>query len=260
MSTSVAEFPAPLPVAARPEAEPRDQAASFAGPRALEMVVEMAHDLRSPLTSILFLAESMQDGRAGPVTETQRRQLGLIRNAALCLCASASDVMELARGDRLAQTTAAPFSVLDVFTAVRDMVQPLAEEKGLELRFRPLEQDRRLGSERALARALLNLTTNALKYTERGHVEIAARAKSATRVEFVVRDTGPGMTDDALQALYQPFHQVANARLRFSSAGLGLSIVRKVVEAMGAELRVMTREGTGTRFWFEVELPLAGEA
>src|SRR6267378_214031 len=67
--------------------EPRDLAACFAGQNAQELVVEMAHDLRSPLTSIMFLAEAMQRGQSGPINDTQRRQLGLIRSAALCLCA-----------------------------------------------------------------------------------------------------------------------------------------------------------------------------
>jgi signal transduction histidine kinase len=246
-----------LPVVARPEAEPQDLATGFAGPQALEMVVEMAHDLRSPLTSILFLAETLQSGQSGPLTEAQRSQLALIRSAALCLCASASDVLELARGNRLGQPAQAAFSIGDVFTAIRDMVQPLADEKGLELRFAPTEVDGLTGHERALSRALLNLVTNALKYTDRGYVEVSARAKGPTRVEFAVRDTGPGIPDEALRTLYEPFQRADNARLSFSSAGLGLAIVRKLVAAMGAELRVITRAGGGTRFWFEIELPAA---
>src|SRR5258705_337357 len=93
-STALSNSPVARP---DPVPEPRDLSACFAGQRGLEMVVEMAHDLRSPLTSIMFLAESMQLGQSGPVTEAQRRQLGLIRSAALSLCAAASDVLELSR-------------------------------------------------------------------------------------------------------------------------------------------------------------------
>src|SRR2546427_11782900 len=83
-------------------AESENLASSLAGPNGLELVVEMAHDLRSPLTSILFLAESLRSGQSSPVTDPQRRQLGLIYSAALCLCTAANDVLELARGgDRL---------------------------------------------------------------------------------------------------------------------------------------------------------------
>src|ERR1700694_1261637 len=78
--------------------DPEDLTASLMGPNGLEMVVEMAHDLRSPLTSILFLTEALQDEQHGPVSDPQRHALGLIYSAALGLCTSASDVLELARG------------------------------------------------------------------------------------------------------------------------------------------------------------------
>src|SRR5438132_1338546 len=100
-----------------PPFEPRDVASWFGGPDGLELVVEMAHDLRSPLTSIIFLAETLQLGHTGSVNEVQRRQLELIRSAALSLCATASNVLELARGGhRLVDREAAPFSIRDVFS------------------------------------------------------------------------------------------------------------------------------------------------
>jgi signal transduction histidine kinase len=241
----------------RPDLEPQGLAACFEGSRGLELVVEMAHDLRSPLTSIIFLAETLQLGQAGPVNDTQRRQLGLIRSAALSLCASASNVLELARGgDRLVDREAVPFSISDVFGAVRDLVTPLAEEKRLDLQFHAPAIDRRRGHGRALSRVLLNLTTNALKFTERGHVEVAARETHGTRVEFSVRDTGPGIDAEALRTLYQPFRQTPSTpRHHFSHSGLGLAICRKLVGAMGSQLALKTRPGWGTKFSFELELP-----
>ena len=214
-----------------------------------QLVTELAHDLRSPLTSIMFLAESMQLGQSGPINDAQRRQLGLIRSAALCLCAMASDVVELSRrGESLTDGEAKPFSIADVFHAVRDLARPLAEEKGLALRFVSPEWEERIGHDRAVMRVLLNLTTNALKYTDEGYVEDAARDTGATRVEFSVRDTGPGL--DA--------HPAAAGTARpFSSAGLGLSVCRDLVVAMGGELVVTTPPEGGTRFSFEIEVPPA---
>ncbi len=238
-------------------AESEDLASSLTGPNGLELVVEMAHDLRSPLTSILFLAESLRDGQSSPVTDPQRRQLGLIYSAALCLCTAANDVLELARGgDRLAEREPGPFSIVEVFKSVRDMVQPIAEEKGLPLHLKPARPDWRLGHARALSRVLLNLTTNALKFTERGFGELRARSVDAKRVEFSIRDTGPGIDAAAQRALYRPFrkHQ-SELRHHFSSSGLGLVMCRKLVTAMGSELRVETRPDWGTRFFFELDLP-----
>jgi signal transduction histidine kinase len=222
---------------------------SFAGQKGQELVVELAHDLRSPLTSIMFLAESMQLGQSGPISEAQRRQLGLIRSAALCLCSMASDVVDLTRrGESLTDSESAPFSITDVFRSVRDLARPLAEEKGLDLRFLAPEIEERVGHDRAVARVLLNLTTNALKYTDQGFVEVAARETTDIRVEFSVRDTGPGI--DAL-------HGRPSVRSDFSSAGLGLGICRKLVAAMGGELSAMTHPQGGTKFSFEIELPPA---
>src|SRR3989442_651309 len=114
-------------------------------------------------------------------------------------------VGELARGgDRLADKAPRLFSIVEVFGSVRDMVQPVAEEKGLALRLQPARPDWRLGHARALSRVLLNLVTNALKFTDRGFVELTARALDDACVEFSVRDTGPGLDPAMRRALDPP--------------------------------------------------------
>ncbi|OLD59755.1 MAG: hypothetical protein AUF60_04190 [Gemmatimonadetes bacterium 13_1_20CM_69_28] len=263
MKTSTAErlewqAPTTAPVP-QVEPEPQDLAACLAGPNGQELVVEMAHDLRSPLTAILFLAESLQNAENGPVTDSQRRQLGLIYSAALGLCATASDVLEHARGgDRLLERGPQPFSVVEILNSVRGMVLPLAEEKRLEVQLVHPVPERRIGHARALGRVLLNLATNAVKFTEAGFVEIAARPVGATRLEFSVRDSGEGIDAAVLPTLYQPFRKGATGpRYYFSSSGLGLAICRKLVHAMGSQLRIETRPHWGTRFSFELELPAA---
>ncbi len=244
---------------AQPEPELDDIMSSFTEANGLDLVVEMAHDLRSPLTSILFLVESLHQGQAGPVTDAQRRSLGLIYSAALCLCTAASDVVELARGgNRLADRAPGPFSVSEIFTSVRNMVLPVAAAKGLDVRLVHPVPERRVGHARPLSRVLLNLATNAAKYTERGWIEIAARPLSSTRLEFSVADTGSGIDPAMLRTLYQPFRKVeSDPRHHFSSTGLGLAICRKLVRAMGAEIQVDTHPGKGTRFSFELDLPPA---
>ena len=102
----------------------------LSGPDGLELVVEVAHDIRSPLTSILFLAETLQRGQSGPVSPVQERQLGLIYSAAFGLSSMAIDVIELARGgDRLVDLDPIPFSIRDILGSVQDIVHPIAEEK-----------------------------------------------------------------------------------------------------------------------------------
>jgi signal transduction histidine kinase len=235
--------------------------ARLSGPGGLDLVVEVAHDLRSPLTSVLFLAETLQRGQSGPVNEVQHRQLGLIYGAALGLSAVTSDVIELARGgDVLVDTQLSPFSVTEILDSVRDIVSPIAEEKGLTVRVKPPASDHRLGHPLALSRVLLNLTTNALKFTDQGSVEIMAIPQGRQQLEFSVRDTGRGISAEALETLYQPFRRPAARRggYTFSGTGLGLAICRRLVEAMGSTLKVETRADWGTRFGFVLDLPSAG--
>jgi signal transduction histidine kinase len=233
----------------------------LSAPDGLELVVEVAHDLRSPLTSILFLAETLQRGRSGTVNPVQERQLGLIYSAAFGLSSVASDVIELARGgDRLVDLDPIPFSVTDILESVRDIVQPIAEEKSLTVRLATPEADFRIGHPVALSRVLLNLTTNALKFTAEGFVEVVARQTGARKVEFSVRDTGRGIPPQSMATLFEPFRRrQKQGEYAFSGSGLGLSICRKLVEAMGSTMQVETEQGVGTRFYFELELPLAGE-
>jgi signal transduction histidine kinase len=234
----------------------------LSAPDGLELVVEVAHDLRSPLTSILFLAETLQRGRSGPVNPVQERQLGLIYSAAFGLSSVASDVIELARGgDRLVDLDPIPFSVTDILESVRDIVQPIAEEKNLTVRLAPPEADFRIGHPVALSRVLLNLTTNALKFTAEGFVEVTARQTAARSIEFSVRDSGRGIPPQSMATLFEPFRRRQKpGEYAFSGSGLGLSICRKLVEAMGSTLDVETSQGAGTRFYFVLDLPLAGEA
>ena len=234
----------------------------LSGPDGLELVVEVAHDLRSPLTSILFLAETLQRARSGPVNPVQERQLGLIYSAAFGLSSVASDVIELARGgDRLVDLDPIPFSVTDILESVRDIVQPIAEEKSLAVQLSAPEADFRIGHPVALSRVLLNLTTNALKFTAEGFVDVTARETGPRAVEFAVRDTGRGIPPQSMATLYEPFRRRQKpGEYAFSGSGLGLSICRKLVEAMGSTLEVETAPGYGTRFHFVLDLPLAGEA
>jgi signal transduction histidine kinase len=232
----------------------------LAAPDALPLIVEVAHDMRSPLASILFLAERLRSTQSGPLSPIQDRQLGLIYSAAFGLSALAGDVIELARGgDWLVDQHPIPFSVADILRSVGAIVQPIAEEKGLTIRLVPPDADARVGYPAALNRVLLNLTTNALKFTAEGSVEVSARQRSRTRIEFSVQDTGRGIPPQVMSTLFDAFRRRQKpGDYTFSSAGLGLAICRKLVSAMHGELEVETGAGGGgTRFYFELDLPLA---
>ena len=117
------------------------------------------------------------------------------------------------------------------------------------------------GDRQRLSQILLNLGTNALKFTDRGEVRLTLRLTGASdgkaRVEFTMRDTGIGMSGEALGRLFTPFTQVTDARQNRGGTGLGLVITQKLVTLMGGEIRVTSVPGKGSSFTFSLELPVA---
>jgi two-component system sensor histidine kinase EvgS len=223
----------------------------------LDVLVEAAHDMRSPLTSIMFLVDVLRQGRSGPLTEIQERQLSIIYGAAISLSTLVDDAMGLGRdSDRLYDWKPEAFSLAEVMSSVCDLVRPMAEERGVELRVSTIEPDRRLGHHVALYRVLVNLATNALKFTSEGFVEISCRALSRTRVEWSVSDSGRGMDRETLASIDQFLRRRQLPRQRgLVSAGLGMAICRRLLDKMGSELTIDTQYGQGTRFYFKVDLP-----
>jgi signal transduction histidine kinase len=187
----------------------------------------------------------------------QERQLGLIYGAALGLSTMASDVIDLARGgEKLVQQAPIAFSLLSVCQQVHEIVRPMAEERGLSMRVSTEIVDARIGHGKAIQRVLLNLVTNAIKFTSQGEVAILATAVSPTRVRFEVRDTGRGIPEAVLGTLFDAFRRrLKPGEYIFSSAGLGLSICQNLVRAMGGELLVESVADTGSCFEFELDLP-----
>lgn len=218
-----------------------------------DAVVAIAHDIRSPLCSILLLVDSLRRSERGLKDPVRDRQLGLIYGAALGLSTTVSNLVDAARGSTLVHGRPTPFSITETLLAVSSIVQPMCEEKGIPLEVHFPKSDVRFGYASAIQQALLNLTSNALRYTDSGSVALGSSEVAGNRVEFWVQDTGPGIPDHVVEQLCYGFPP-EGAPLRFSSAGLGLAIVRTLVEAMGSSLQVDT-DSEGTRFSFVLELP-----
>lgn len=227
----------------------------------MELLTQVAHDLRSPLTSILFLTDALRSGESGPVAPAQAQQLSLIYGAAFQLSSLANDLTALAHDDAdLLESVPTRFAIDGLLSSVHDIVRPVAEEKNLRLTFSCVADADRVGHPAALGRVLLNLVTNALKYTEEGFVSIEAQPLSATAVRFAVRDTGPGLSPDVLEATMQPGVRGFNTPPKgFSASGLGLVICQRLVRTMGGALQVIAPPDGGALVSFTVELPVASD-
>lgn len=233
-------------------------AQQFSGRDAQQRLIELAHDMRSPLNAILLLVERMQHGHNGAVTSAQQHHLALVYSAAFGLSAMANDLMDVARGGaRLLAEPPRAFSISDMLRSVRDVVQPLAVERRLSLRFSSPPDDLRVGQESALNRVLLNLTTNALKFTTVGSVTVLIeQTNDPDELSFVVEDTGQGIPAAELAEIFpSPSVNTPDTPQSFSADGLGLAICRKLVTAMRGTLTVESREDHGTRFTFTLCMP-----
>jgi signal transduction histidine kinase len=132
----------------------------------------------------------------------------------------------------------------------------MAEEKRIELLLSAPHYDRAYGHPIALNRVLLNLTTNAIKFTDKGFVELGAKRLTRHRMEYYVRDTGRGISPDLQGELFRPMKMRPSGDGHFfSGSGLGLSISRRIVRSMGSDLQLETAADWGTRFFFLLDIP-----
>ncbi len=212
----------------------------------------MSHEFRTPLNSILALSRLLLDRSDGELTGEQETQVRFIRKAAQNLTELVDDLLDLAKVEA-GKTVVVPseFTVNSMFGALRGMLRPLLVgdavalvfEDGVELP--PLDTD-----EGKVSQILRNFISNALKFTERGEVQVSAAADpEADTITFTVRDTGIGIEPDDLELIFQEFGQVAHRlQSRVKGTGLGLPLSKKLAELLGGRIEVASTPGVGSTF------------
>jgi signal transduction histidine kinase len=219
-----------------------------------EVVAVVSHDLRNPLNAVVIassiLAEHGDPERLDP---RDRRQIDVIRRAAQQMTALTTDLLEvssLESGSVAMQPRPCAPSVL---TAAAEMFAPEAEEKGITLTIAPAGELPRVQADSGrVLQVVGNLVANAIKFTPAGgEVEVGA-ARAAEYVRFWVRDTGPGIEREHLPRLFDRFWQAR--RLGRAGAGLGLSIVRSIVEGHGGQVWAESEPGAGSTFHFTLRV------
>ncbi len=223
-------------------------------------LAQVSHDLRTPLHSILGMAELCQQPGA---TVSPLQAAGTIQTAGESLLRLVNDLLDFSRIEAgRVELAPEPFRLAALLAPVTQMLDVVARRKGLALRatIDPGTPDGWLGDADRIRQILLNLVGNAVKFTERGEVVVTVAA-GAGRLRFAVRDTGPGIAPERLATIFEPFTRgdLAQAR-RIEGTGLGLAIVRRLAEAMGGTATVCSTPGEGSCFTVELPLPPAAEA
>lgn len=224
----------------------------------------MSHEIRTPMTGVLGMVDLLAMEPLNDIQQGYVRALGASGRHLLTVVNDILDYSKIESGSLVIEQIV--FSVADVVERVRSSLHPKAHEAGLWLNVQlaPELASPLYGDPSRLTQVLLNLVSNAVKFTERGGVTLIASSiavsEGARMVRFEVCDTGIGIPAEALDRLFVPFSQADNSiSRRFGGSGLGLAICERLVEAMGGSISVESAVGLGSRFYFELLYGLASD-
>jgi PAS domain S-box-containing protein len=218
-----------------------------------EFLSRVSHELRTPLNAILGFGQLLE--RQNP-TETQRPRIRHIVNAGKHLLGLINEVLDISRieSGRM-QLSLEPVCVADALTEALDLMRPLAAERSIQL-LTPASFDNSvfvLADQQRFKQVLLNLLTNAVKYTPvSGTVGVSHNANGDENVRILVHDTGPGIPNEKLERLFTPFERLGAEQSNVEGTGLGLALSQRLMQAMGGSIGVESTVGKGSTFWLEL--------
>lgn len=222
-----------------------------------DFLAQISHELRTPLNGILGYAQIL--GRDKNLDERQLAGLNVIRQSGEHLLTLINDILDSAKIEAgKLELFPNDIPLARFLRVIVEMITVKADQKGLEFvtDFAPDLPAMVHTDEKRLRQILLNLLANAIKFTDRGRVVLRVRYAPPSRLRFDVEDSGIGISGEQMQEIFQPFAQTGEVQRRLGGTGLGLAISRQFVQLMGGDIQVESRVGEGSRFWFELDLPV----
>jgi len=235
-------------------ARARDEAIAASDAKS-QFLASMSHEIRTPMHGVIATADLL---RMTDLDDEQSELVKVIDSSATSLVSIINDILDLQKVEAgRIDLVSEPFAPGEVATAVTDLLRPQAAAKGVDLLLRvdPSVPAEALGDRVRFRQVLINLVGNAVKFTEKGSVQVSlhvvSRRGNESLVEVSVRDTGPGIPPEKVATIFDPFVQ---ARNRQEGSGLGLAIAERLVGLMGGQISVDSAVGEGSTFWFRLQL------
>ncbi len=238
--------------AAKEDAEQARKRAEDADRAKTQFLAHMSHELRTPMNAIIGYDEIMLGGMAGTFTPKQTDLLARIQQNSRRLLVLINDVLDLSKIESgSVELFLGMMSPRKVVAESVESLQSLAQEKGIYLSvdFSDALPEIVMGDSRKIQQILVNLVSNAIKFTDTGGVVVRTEALDSIHWQVSVQDTGIGIPEDSLALIFEPFRQVDSSETRkYKGTGLGLAISKRLTERMGGTIEVRTSLGKGSTF------------